>query len=167
MLVRDEVGQVPLHHALYDNQASLGSIKTLLEASPDSLFIADNDGTMPLHVACGFSTADIVEYLIDYFTTSFGEDRRPNIIRKKDKWGNTPLHYACRGAKCDTVRALLGKQEHIAFVSKRNDDEKLPIHLLCDARKLGLPNKVDTESIEYTEALWLLLRHCPETIVNW
>ena len=167
LLVRDEVGQVPLHHALYDNHASLGSIKMLLEASPDSLFIADNDGTMPLHVACGFSTADIVEYLIDYFTTSFGEDRRPNIIRKKDKWGNTPLHYACRGAKCDTVRALLGKQEHIAFVSKRNDDEKLPIHLLCDARKLGLPNKVDTESIEYTEALWLLLRHCPETIVNW
>lgn len=95
LTVRDSDGQVPLHRALYDNHASLGSIKLLLEANPDSLFIADNNDTLPLHVACGRGSADIVEYLVDYFATSFGEERRPNIMQKKDKWGNTPLHYAC------------------------------------------------------------------------
>ena len=168
LIVRDEWGQILLHHALYDNHASLGSIKLLLEASPDSLFIADNDGIMPLHVACAFKPVEVVEYLIDYFTTSFGDDKCSNIMLKKDKWGNTPLHYACRYGKCDLVQLLLEKhQEHTTSISERNDDDKLPIHLLCDARRLGLRNKVDTESIEYTEALWLLLRQCPETIVNW
>ena len=167
LTVRDEVGQVPLHHALYDSNVLLGSIKLFLEASPDSLFIADNDGTLPFHVACGCGSAEIVEYLTDYFIASFGEERRSNMI-KEDKWGNTPLHYACRGAKCDVIKVLLEKhQEHTTSISERNDDDKLPIQLLCDARRLGLFKKVDTESIEYTEALWLMLRHCPETIVNW
>ena len=164
---RDSDGQVPLHHALCDNHATLGSIKLLLEASPDSLFIADNDGIMPLHMACGFSSAEIVEYLVNYFAASFGEERRPNIMLKKDKWGNTPLHYACHYDKCDVVKVLLGKQKHTVTVSERNDDGKLPIQLLCDPPRIGFDKRIDREGVEYTEALWLLLRNCPETIVNW
>jgi len=161
LTVRDGVGQVPLHHALCSDNVSLGSIKLLLDASPDSLFIADNDGTLPFHVACGFSTADIVEYLTEHFTvSSFGSSI-------KDMWGNTPLHYACRYGKLDTVKLLLEKQEYIDSVSVRNDDGNLPIQLLCEAPRLGLRNKIDRESTEYTETIWLLLRCCPETVVNW
>jgi len=160
LTVRDEVGQVPLHHALRNRQASLGSIKLLLERKPDSLFIADNDGTLPFHVACGFSTADMVDYLMDHFTvSSFGGSM-------KDMWGNTPLHYACRFGKCDIVKLLLEKQEYIDSVSVRNDDDNLPIQLLCEAPRLGL-KKIDRESTEYTETIWLLLCRCPETVVNW
>jgi len=141
-------------------QASLGSIKLLLERKPDSLFIADNDGTLPFHVACGFSSADIVDYLMDHFTvSSFGGSM-------KDMWGNTPLHYACRFGKCDIVKLLLKKQEYIDSVSIRNDDNNLPIQLLCEAPRLGL-KKIDRESTEYTETIWLLLRCCPETVINW
>jgi len=167
LTVRDSDGQVPLHHALYDKNASLGSIKLLLEASPDSLFIADNDDTLPLHVACGRGSAEIVEYLVDYFAESFGEERRPNIMLKKDKWGNTPLHYACHYGKCEVVKVLLGKQKHTVTVSERNGDGKLPIQLLCDPPRIGFNKRINPESVEYTEALWLLLRNCPETVVNW
>jgi len=160
LTVRDEVGQVSLHHALRNGQASLGSIKLLLERKPDSLFIADNDGTLPFHVACGFSSADIVDYLMDHFTvSSFGGSM-------KDMWGNTPLHYACRFGKCDIVKLLLKKQEYIDSVSIRNDDNNLPIQLLCEAPRLGL-KKIDRESTEYTETIWLLLCCCPETVINW
>jgi len=160
LTVRDGVGQVPLHHALCSDNVSLGSIKLLLDASPDSLFIADNDGTLPFHVACGFSTADIVEYLTEHFTvSSFGSSM-------KDMWGNTPLHYACRFGKCDIVKLLLKKQEYIDSVSIRNDDNNLPIQLLCEAPRLGL-KKIDRESTEYTETIWLLLCCCPETVINW
>ena len=161
LTVRDDIGQVPLHHALCSDNISLGSIKVLLEASPDSLFIADNDGTLPFHVACGFSSSDIVEYLTNHFkVSSFGGSI-------KDMWGNTPLHYACRYGKLDTVKLLLDKQEYIDSVSVRNDDDKLPIQLLCEAPRLGLRKKIDRESTQYTETIWLLLRCCPETVVNW
>ena len=158
---RDEVGQVTFHRALCSDNVSLGSIKLLLDAHPDSLFIADNDGTLPFHVACGFSSSDIVEYLTNHFkVSSFGGSI-------KDMWGNTPLHYACRYGKLDTVKLLLEKQEYIDSVSVRNDDGKLPIQLLCEAPRLGLRMKIDRESTEYTETIWLLLRCCPETVVNW
>jgi len=70
--------------------------------------------------------------------------------------------------KCDVVKVLLGKQKHTITVLERNDDGKLPIQLLCDPPRIGFyKRRIDPESVEYTEALWLLLRNCPETVVNW
>ena len=77
-----------------------------------------------------------------------------------DRDGNTALHYACRGAKYDTIALLLEKYDAVS-VSKRNANGKLPIDLLWDCNEV-----LDRDSVEYTESVFRLLMAYPETIVN-
>ena len=48
----------------------------------------------------------------------------------------------------------------VPTVSKRNDDDKLPVHLLCEAGE----EKVARESLAYVESIWHLLLAYPETV---
>ena len=142
MTTPNENGKLLLHHALGSN-ASLGTIKLLMKGTPSALQVqvADNEGMIPLHIACQFGTVDIVQPLV-------GLNVGCLVVcgAKKD----VPLHYACRGGNCDTVMYLLETQA--MTVSKRNAVEKLPIHPLCEADEAV----VDRGSIElkYTEAIW-------------
>jgi len=137
----------PLHHSLKNN-ASLGSIKLLVKGNTSAIRIADNNMALPLHIACGFNTIEVVKYLMEMLD----DDHIWNHLDSND---DSILHYACRGGNCEVVKYLLDKQSR--HVSKHNTDKKLPIHLLC---QFGLP----ANSLEHTDIVFRLLLACPETL---
>ena len=151
MTTHDQSGWLPLHHALHE-RATLGAIKLLVKGNPAALQVVDKDGTLPLHIACGYGTVGVVKFLVELFD---------GCLNLCDEDNNSPLHYACIGVNCDVVKYLLAKQT--AAVSERNADDELPIHLLCDCGE-----DLDIrESPEYVETIWRLLQAHPETVLNW
>ena len=54
--------------------------------------------------------------------------------------------------------------EHTSLVASAgvNEEGELPIHLLCEAGK----DKVDVDSAEYVETIWLMLLSNPEAVVG-
>ena len=144
----DSNGRVPLHKALQN--VRLGSIKLLVKGNPHALQFPDNSGAMPLHIACQYhDSASVIQYLV-------GLDR--GTLEAVDRQGNTALHCACRGAKYDTI-ALLLEEYDAASVSKRNNDEKIPIELLWENTAFE-----DRESLKYTESIFRILRAYPEMV---
>jgi hypothetical protein len=151
MMTPDEKGQLPLHTALRNN-VRLGSIKLLLKGNPSVIRSFDESGVIPLHVACQHhDSASVVQYLL-----SLSEITLDTV----DREGNTALHHACFGAKHDTIALLLEKYDAVS-VSKRNAHKKLPIDLLFESNEV-----LDTESVEYMESIFRLLRAYPETLMN-
>eukprot|EP00984_Skeletonema_dohrnii_P023521 scaffold12609_cov132-Skeletonema_dohrnii-CCMP3373.AAC.6 len=149
----DGNGQLPLHTALLNN-ARLGSIKLLIKGNPSAIRTVDtNNFAFPLHVACQHhDSTTVVQHLL-------GLDMR--TLRAVDYCNNTILHYACLGAKYDTIALLLEKYDAVS-VSKRNAHRKLPIDLLFESRGV-----LDRESIEYTDSVFRLLTAYPDTLMNY
>lgn len=150
MTTPDHNGQLPLHRALRNN-ASLGAIKLLVKGNTAALKVADRRGAFPLHVACEFCSAGVVQLLVDLDS---------GYLDAYDVNENSPFHYACRGCNCGAIKYLLGKSA--PSVSKRNAGNKLPVHLLCECGG----DTADRESLEYVEAIWLLLLAHPETVLS-
>eukprot|EP00984_Skeletonema_dohrnii_P017201 scaffold7783_cov85-Skeletonema_dohrnii-CCMP3373.AAC.2 len=151
MTTPDGDGQLPLHIALHYN-VRLGSIKLIVKGNPAAVQSLDNHGALPLHVACvRHDSASVVQYLL-------GLDM--GTLRAVDYGNNTALHYACRGAKYDTIAILLEKYGAVS-VSKRNAHGKLPIDLLWESSAV-----FDRESIEYTESVFRLFRAYPEMVMG-
>lgn len=148
MTTVDETGQLPLHRALKVN-ASLGSIKLLITGNPAALDVADRNGGYPVHIACKFSSAKVVKYLVE-----FAKDTLNNDDANKD----SPLHYACRGGNLGIVKYLL--QANVPSVSDRNNDNKLAIYLLFECGEEIL----DMDSLEYVETVQQLLLANPEVV---
>ena len=156
MTTSDVNGRLPLHRALQNN-VRLGSIKLLVKGNPYAIAMRNSDNifAMPLHIACEHhDSAVVVQYLLDLLDAE--------TLQSFDIDNNTALHYACRGAKYDTIALLLEK--YAALVSKRNVDGKLPIDLLWESNEVQ-----DRESVEYTGSVFQLLRAQPEmlAISNW
>eukprot|EP00984_Skeletonema_dohrnii_P010075 scaffold3907_cov76-Skeletonema_dohrnii-CCMP3373.AAC.2 len=70
------------------------------------------------------------------------------------------LHYACCGAKYETITLLLEEYDAVS-VLKRNAQKKLPIHLLWESNSVE-----DSESVEYSESVFRLLKAYPEMMMN-
>eukprot|EP00984_Skeletonema_dohrnii_P023523 scaffold12609_cov132-Skeletonema_dohrnii-CCMP3373.AAC.8 len=151
MMTPDGNGQLPLHRAIQNN-VRLGAIKLLVKGNPSAIRNVDaNNFAFPLHVACEHhDSTTVLQYLI-------GLDIR--TLGTVDYHNNTVLHYACRGAKHDTIVLLLEKYEAVS-VSKRNAHKKLPIDILFES------SDVDRDSVEYTDSVFRLLKAYPETIMN-
>lgn len=153
MTTLDENGWAPLHHALKDG-ASLGSIKLLAGGNPPlAIRTADYSMAFPLHIACEFSPIKVVNYLVEL-------DIRGGILKHHDARKDSVLHYACRGGNLEVIQYLL--KQCLSLISERNVDKKLPIHMLCEAGK----DKVDCESTEYIETIWLMLLAKPDAIMS-
>ena len=151
MTTPDERGQLPLHRALCDN-VTLGSIKLLVRGNPSAVQTTDNSGALPLLIACQHhDSAKVVQYLIGLVKITFNA---------MDREGNSLLHYACRGAKHNTIGLLLEKYDAVS-VSKRNAQNKLPIDLLWESDRVR-----DREGMEYTESVYRLIRAFPETLMD-
>eukprot|EP00984_Skeletonema_dohrnii_P005881 scaffold2079_cov77-Skeletonema_dohrnii-CCMP3373.AAC.2 len=152
MTTPDSNGRLPLHTALQINNVALGSIKLLVKGNPHALQTPDHSGTLPLHVACQHqNSSNIVQYLIGLDTTA---------LDAVDKEGDTALHYACLGAKYETIALLLERYGAIS-VSKQNAYGNLPIDLLWESNEVE-----DRGSVEYTESVFRLLAAYPETLMN-
>jgi ankyrin repeat protein len=153
MTTPDENGQLPLHRVLRDNATiTFGSVKLLVKGNPSAVRCPDNTGMIPLHIACQHhETPAVVDYLIGLDSVT---------SRATDFEHNTALHFACRGAKYDTITLLLDKYGGVS-ISKRNAHHQLPIHLLL------LGNEVsDRDDIKYTESIFRLLKAYPETVIG-
>jgi ankyrin repeat protein len=61
----DANDQLPIHRVLQSFEPSLGTIKLMVPANPESLAAADSRGFIPLRIACKFGHLDIVTYLIE------------------------------------------------------------------------------------------------------
>ena len=147
----DRDGRLPIHRAL-NSGACLGAVKLFVQGNTNCARVTDQEGMLPLHIACECTTADVVKYLVEH-------DDTMNIISAKQ---GSPLHHACHAGNCEAVNYLLDRQ--VASVSERNTNDKLPIHLLCDAanERWGL-----RDTPLYVETIWRLLLAYPETVVNW
>ena len=128
--------------ALKEN-ASLGSIKLLVRGNPAAAQVSDQKVAYPLHIACEFSSAKLVKYLVELAE----DDTLNNFDANKD----SPLHYACRGGNCNAMKYLL--EANVPSVSERNNDNKLAIHLLFEYGE----NVLNRESFKYVETVWQLL----------
>ena len=102
-----------------------------------------------MHLACRHNFPTVVEYLADLNAV---------VLQRINDDGDTPLHYACRNAKYDTIALLLDKYEAVS-VFRKNFDQKLPIELLIES-----DSAIDRESIEYTECIFRLVRAYPDTV---
>ena len=147
----DDIGQLPLYTALQNN-VRLGSIKLLVKGNPSAIRSFDDNGAIPLHVVCQHhDSASVVGYIISLANiTTYTIDRE----------GNTALHYACRGAKYETISLLLDKYDAVS-VSKRNAHKELPIDLLWESNAVE-----DRVSVGYTGCVFRLLKAYPETAMN-
>ena len=152
MTTLDQNGWLPLHYALKDN-TPLGSIKLLVKGNTSAIRMPDYDMAFPLHIACEFSSVEVVKYLMGML-----DERTWNHL---DVNKDSILHYACRGGNLRVVKYLLDKKN--AHVSEHNKEKKLPIHLLFESHN----DTVDRDSKEYIETVWLLLLAHPETVMNW
>ena len=104
-----------------------------------------------MHIACQHhDSTDVIEYLIGLHTLT---------LDALDRDGNSALHYACRGAKYDTIALLLEKYDALS-VSKRNDENKLPIDLLWESNVVN-----DKEEVAYTESVFRLLQAHPSEMI--
>ena len=122
----------------------------LAKGNPSAVRSSDINSAIPLHIACQYhDSASIVQYLLSLDGATL------NVV---DRQGNTALHYACRGAKHDTIALLLEKYD-AASVSKRNSDGKLPIELLWESNEVS-----DRESVEYTGSVFKLVQAYPEMV---
>ena len=150
MTTPDENGYLPLHRALLQGDASLGSIKLITRGNLSAMQVAvGQNRLLPIHIACRNSTAGIVQFLME---------EAPNTMHVCDANKDYPLHYACRAANLNVIRYLVGRT---SLVSERNAANKLPFHLLLEFED----DQVNRESPEFTEACWQLLRAYPETVM--
>ena len=151
MMTPDENGWLPLHHALKD-KAPLGSIKLLLKGNPSALMTANVNIAFPLHIACEFSSINVVKYLIEL-------DVNGRILEHCDTNKDSVLHFACHGGNLGVIEYLL--DNHASLVSDMNTDNKLPFHLLLEE----FEDERVQKSREFTEVCFLLLRAHPETVM--
>lgn len=145
--------QLPLHHVLEEDNASLGTIKLIVKEFPECIHTPNEQGAIALHVACEYATTDIVQYLVE----TVGDDGSLEIC---DADGKYPLHYACVGCNHDVIKYLL-EEGNVSSISERTvTTNMLPFHLLCTTEEV----KGTWE--EFTESLWRVLTAFPDAILN-
>jgi ankyrin repeat protein len=89
----DDPGQIPLHTACgaFDIQGGLSQLEVvqyLVEQWPESVTTANNNGYLPLHVACYFNASlAVVQYLVQQW---------PESVKHRNSYGETPLDIATR-----------------------------------------------------------------------
>jgi ankyrin repeat protein len=96
--VLDSQGLTALHLACTVSELH---VKILLDAGADPT-IASFEGLTPLHLAARARQSNIVGQLLEASRSA-----KSNIVDVKDKGEHTPLYYACRSGRPETVRLLL------------------------------------------------------------
>lgn len=121
------MGHFPLHLAFKkedsSDEFSLDVASVLLDSYPEAVQIQDEDGYLPLHIACeNKPSLNIIIFLLDVY---------PKAAQIKGTFGCLPLHIACRnGASADVVEILL--RAYPKAVQMQNIHGWLPIHGTCE-----------------------------------
>eukprot|EP00956_Cyclotella_meneghiniana_P014246 scaffold21258_cov58-Cyclotella_meneghiniana.AAC.7 len=126
-----------------------GAIKLAVKGNPAITTVTDSQGYTLLHLACQEGYIDTVKCLVELDKES---------LTTSDANGNLALHHACLRGWCDIVIYLLGESNH--GVTVPSSEKKLPIELLL------YEAKCDRNTVEFVAAVNLLLRSCPDTLLN-
>lgn len=104
----DEGGNLPFHLACEGE--SIGTVKFLYEADPQSIFAKTNYGFYPLHMTMkhkGEQQTEVAQFLIRNDPGSVSNPVPDNIPGGSNYTGYLPLHLACMHmAKMTTVQLL-------------------------------------------------------------
>jgi ankyrin repeat protein len=137
---------LPLHYALMnDEPLPLGTIKLLANAQRIDEECPTRS-TLPLHLACMFSTLNVVKYLVGQNNTLLGE---------KDSEGNYPLHHACIGGNLKIIYYLVKQDGATESMSTANKDGDSPINLLV---------KYAPSAFKFPPITFFLLQAMPQTV---
>lgn len=132
VLVPDNVGSLPLHHAL-EYGCSLDFSKLLIQAFPDSVMRRNSEGKLPIHIACMHWQLDaaIVKLIVE------AEPECINMPSEEEEFvGWLPLHLAAISTSKETateiVRCLLAHNcQGLDMLVGDEWDNYLPLHLAC------------------------------------
>jgi ankyrin repeat protein len=158
----DHEGRLPLHAILEDASVDgtplrrgleedvlntddvLKIIAFLVDQDRESLNARNQDGELPLHVACVTSAnPEIIEFLVDYAPGSLFLPRTTD--------GAYPLHVALeRGASSDTeVIKMLLKRHDPATIMLRNNAGETALHVAC---RCGVPFEIVQSLVHHYKA---------------
>ena len=98
----DHDGITPLHLACTIDHYNVGR---LLEAGADAA-ACTCEGLTPLHLSARARQSNIIGMILDHYA-SIDAEKKHEIVNSPDKDGRTPLHYACRSGRFETVLLLL------------------------------------------------------------
>ena len=138
----DDDGFLPIHYACENKNVSLGIIRLLIDAAPDSVRRVDSYGNMPIHWLCsnkelGETTAtQILKLLLEKYPESIQHVNNASLL---------PIHLAAIALKspkfCRVLIEAYRGSERIA-----DSIGRLPLHFAC------MHNTVET--VEYLHNLY-------------
>ena len=134
---RDNNGNLPLHLACFNKNATSDLINELIMLYPLALQKTNDEGNLPLHMACaGKAKEEVIQKLLE---------ENPNAASKKNVKGKLPLHVACENNVPPYI--ILCLLSFFPDAAKEKDDGgNLPIHLECQ-------HYIDLSSLEKLKAL--------------
>jgi ankyrin repeat protein len=152
----DDRGRTALHLAVGARDNNTELIRVLLQVDPEIVQVTDNQGYLPLHMACEKNAHfDVIKILIDQYPQGVMEkdryralpliysckinahldvtklliDAYPEGVKKVDRYGYLPLHYAVENDAFDLITLLIDMYPE-GLKTKENKGY-LPLHMSC------------------------------------
>lgn len=122
-------GLTPLHYACRGRRASLEAVRILLQVTPRSLLISDENESI-LHFALRKSApAPVVQLIVEAY---------PELVRWVNRVIQTPLHIACLyGAPLPVIQILL--QHGPEAILSRDKNRQSPLQNALHFERVPLP----------------------------
>ena len=127
-------GETPLHatcgHTCGNSHVTIGIIQLLINAAPDSVRHADNNGQLPLHYLCTNILNRRVDEIAAMKILKLLLEKFPGAICSNNNDGHLPIHLACIMSRSpEFCRVLIEAYPGSERIS--DEDGRLPIHLAC------------------------------------
>ncbi|ETS79923.1 hypothetical protein PFICI_07452 [Pestalotiopsis fici W106-1] len=142
----DAKGIAPIHSAAGRSECN---VEILLEAGADPTAITV-DGLSPLHIAAMERQPNVVGRLLTWYQDH--EVLKEQINLPTNNNGRTPLHYACRSGRPESVWNLL---RHGADAGIEDQSGMTPLHVLAEFQKAndGLYGDNDERTVDIVRLL--------------
>jgi ankyrin repeat protein len=123
LLLPDETGKLPLHHAIRCRHIFPEILPILVSESSASF--SDHEGKCPLHYAC--------EYRLDLTSIQCLVEAAPKVLSHVDQYGRLPLHWECsilseREDKITVIKYLV--EQYPAAVTVPDIDGRTPLQMV-------------------------------------
>ena len=119
----DASGSTPLHCAATDGDAKV--VKALLDAGAN-VRAKDNENKTPIYFACTNGKIDTVKELFKHVENPVSRSAISDMLKDKNREGETALHAAVKGGCLEIVQLCLDKG---AKVHERRRNLAHPLHI--------------------------------------
>ncbi|KAL5716419.1 hypothetical protein ACHQM5_018114 [Ranunculus cassubicifolius] len=109
-------------------QGHLNCCEVISKTCPELLYIANQNGDSPLHMATSNGNYEIVKLLLEADTTK-------ELLRMKDNHNKTALHYAVEGNHLENVKLLV--EADPTFSYPKNQDGETPLTIAFERAVSG------------------------------